>query len=178
MTQMNLLPWREQARQASRLRFATTLFTYLVGSAVLVLMLHFYMAALIVYQQKRIGFLQIILAQAKMEVETLNKQKVQTKQVEAKLKFIMNLRAKSFRAVHLLNELSSTIPSTITLLGVTREGDVVTLEGNVESDLEITKLMKQLAILPGFSQPVLTEISAKKDSAETMRYFRLKVNQQ
>lgn len=178
MPQMNLLPWREQARQESRLRFATTVLSYLVGAVLFLVFLHLYVTALIAYQNNRIAFLQNQLTQARMEIDNLNKKKIQTKQEEDKLNFIIGLRARSFRAVHLLNELAATIPTSITLVSVTRENDLVTLEGEAQSDLEITKLMKQLASLPGFYQPVLTEISARKENNETTRFFRLTVNQQ
>ena len=178
MTQINLLPWREQQRQDSKIQLAIV-FSIGLGLALLVVLLaHFYMTSLIKTQQKRVNFLTSELAQIKTDMINLNKQKEQVTQVESALNFIIGLRAKSFRAVHLLNQLAAVTPESITLISVMRDKDLVLLEGEAQSDLDITQLMKRLSGLPGFTQPVLTEISAKKEPPMTERYFRLKVNQQ
>lgn len=178
MTQINLLPWREQQRQDSKIQLAIVFSVCLALTLIILLLAHFYMTRMIRVQQSRIDFLTSELAHIKNDMINLNKQKEQVTQLESALNFIIGLRAKSFRAVHLLNQLAAVTPETITLISITRDKDLVLLEGEAQSDLDITQLMKRLSGLPGFTQPVLTEISAKKEPPITERYFRLKVNQQ
>jgi len=177
MLQINLLPWREQARLVKKKQFNLVLAGFIGLTVFFVLMIHFYFDGLINYQQKRNTFLQDQLTQAEAELAALNKKKNEVQVIDAALHFIISLREKSFQAVRLLDGLVRVVPEGVTLNKIARADNTITLLGSAQSDIQITYFMKNMENSPIFYQPTLSEISSKETSMGDETYFQLKVEQ-
>lgn len=180
MTQINLLPWRERVREIKKKNFFVAL-VVAVGFAVFIIFLfHLYYDDLIDYQDKRNAFLQEEIARKQIEINSLRKDKEQQALVKAKLQFIMALREESYQAVRLLNELLQVVPDSITLSKLSRNGNVITLEGKAQSELAITAFLKTLSKVSIFNQPILTGINSQAGNIKTEateRFFQITVEQ-
>jgi type IV pilus assembly protein PilN len=174
MTQINLLPWREDERKIKKILFGITLGAFVCLTLVAVMFFHIYLKLIIHDSQVRVTYLQTELAATQAEITTLKDSQQKQAAIRAELQLIIELRTRSFQAVRLLNALTTTVPTTVLLQRIMRASKSVTLEGEAESDLQTTELMKKLAGTKGFNQPVLTEISGDKDNAGA-RHFQLKV---
>jgi type IV pilus assembly protein PilN len=178
MVQINLLPWRERAREIKRKNFFIAL-AVSVGIAIFVILLfHLYYDDVISYQDKRNLFLQSQISQRQVKIDEIRKKKEEQDAIEVELQFLMGLRSKSYRAVSLLNELLKIVPDTITLSKMNRDGNSITLEGAAQSELAITGFLKSISQSPIFNQPVLAGINSATNSTEgTARFFQIKVEQ-
>jgi len=178
MVQINMLPWRERAREIKRKNFFTAL-GGVVGFALFIIFLfHLYYDDLIHYQEKRNVFLQNEIAQKQMALDKLRVNKEQQGLIQVKLQFLIGLREKSYHAVQLLNELIKTVPDTITLSKLARDGNALTIEGKAQSDLAVAAFLKSISENAFFAQPVLTGISSQQNSADSeTRFFQIKVEQ-
>lgn len=177
-TQINLLPWREQARQEKKIDFLIILGASLLLTLFFVILIHIYFNGQIKKENARVNFLQSALGDKQVEFTAL-KNKIQKQAViEADFKYLTNLRQNSFNAVQVLNELVKIVPSTITLEKLVRQGNAITLVGSAQSELEITLLMKNLDKSPIFSQPILTRITESPVKAVVGRVFELQVQLQ
>lgn len=177
MIQINLLPWREQARHAKQIRFLVILIAFIGLTLFILLALHIYLNALISNQQSINTYLQTVITQEQTALASLNKEKKSLAAIDSQLHFIISLRNNSFHAVRLLNELTKVLPEEITLNKIVREENIITLFGAAKSGLDITHLMKNIAQSAIFTQPVLTEISSEKNDIESEKYFQLKIEQ-
>jgi type IV pilus assembly protein PilN len=177
MTQINLLPWREQARQDKKIQFAITLSAYIVLTLIIVVIFHVYFNGLIRHNNARIAFLQTTLGTKQNEYSILRDKKQKQNLIETELDFLNNLHEKSFRAVNLMNELNKTIPSAITLEKLIREENKIILIGSAQSELQITLFLKNISKSPFFNQPVLTHITETPGKPEIGRMFELQVEQ-
>lgn len=178
MIQINLLPWREQARKKKQARFA-----YVAGGAVglgllVTVFFHMHFSSKITAQNERNAMLQSALDQESVELRSLNEKKRDLVDIEDQLNFIYALREASYRAVRLLNEITIANPSDVTLYKLTRNKNIVILFGKAKSNLQITLFMESLEKSKVFKQPVLTEISGKDAEAGEQRYFQIKLEQQ
>lgn len=178
MTQINLLTWREQAKQTKKKRFIFLIISTVMLAGFFIMLFHIYHKALIRHQLDRNTYLQSELGKEQAELTLLiGKKKEMTKDTTA-LNFIMSLRKESYQAVQLLDALSRVVPEDATLSKVVRKKNVITIFGKAKSDSQVTLLINNMSKVKVFKQPELTEISAKSNATGDERNFKLKVEQQ
>lgn len=178
MIQINLLPWREQARKVHQKRFGI-LAGAVAGLALFcVVLAHVRYIAMIHHQNKRNAFIQTALDNESVKLNTLNQKKQEVTNIDEQINFLSNLRASSYFAVRVMNEILISSPDSITLSKVERIGNNVTIAGEAKSNLQVTLFMQSLEKSKYFSQPVLTDISGKKEQAGELRQFEIKIGKQ
>ncbi len=177
MIQINLLPWREQARKDQQKRFAIIVAIAAGLGLIFAGIFHIQYAAKINFQLKRNGILQTALDESSSSLMIMNKQKTELDEVDSQLHFIFDLRESSYRAVRLLNELAVANPESVTLFKLVRNGDDITVFGKAKSNLQITMFMDNLEKAKIFTQPDLTEITGKEGEVGDERKFELKMQQ-
>lgn len=178
MTQINLLPWREEERQTKKIIFGITLAGFIVLTIVTILFIHIYLKLEINTQKERSGYLQSVMDQTQSEITALKAKEKKQALIQSKINLVINLRKKSFDAVRLLNLLIAAVPKTIVLEKVSREGNIITIGGFTDSDLQTTLFMRNIAAFKDFKQPVLNVINMQKSQTEDIRHFQIKVEQQ
>ena len=177
MAQINLLPWREQARQLSKMRFMVTTGMVAALAFILIVFIHLYVSGLFSYQERRVTYLQAELDKEQRHLTALIQQKKEQAVVDDELNFIFSLREKSYRSVQLLDVLTKVTPKDVSFNKITREGHNVTIEGRAKSNLEVTSLMKNMTAEKIFRQPDLNQITNKDGASGDERIFILKVEQ-
>lgn len=177
MTQINLLPWREEARQRKKIEFGITIGIAVVGVILFSILIHIYLSGLIFIENKRIEFLQNALTQKGGELNGLKDKKKKQITLESDLAFLYELKIKSYNAVRLMNELNKSVPKTIRLDKLSRENKKIKIEGQAESELQITLFMKTLAQSLYFIHPTLTTINDTKENVGTERDFELDIEE-
>lgn len=178
MIQINLLPWREQAKQNAQKRFGMIALAFAGFGVFVTIFFHMHYSSEIKQQLARNAFLQQTLDQESGQLMTLNKEKKELVEIDDQLHFIFELRESSYRAVRLLNELAIVNPEAVTLYKIVRNGNSVIVFGKAKSNLQITLFMESIEKSKFFNQPVLTEISGKDSKAGEERIFQLKIEQQ
>lgn len=177
MIQINLLPWREQARQVKKMRFIIALSSSVILTFLIIVGIHAYFSRAISIQQKRNAFIQSEIDQEQAKLEKLQTLKKEHLAIESQLRLIAKWRTENFQAVRLLNELINITPRTIFITKLTRASNIVTITGKAQSNAQVTYFMKEIANTFIFKQPSLTEISKEKSNKKGEGYFQLKVEQ-
>lgn len=175
MIQINLLPWREQARQIKKLNFAIAIAACALASCFFLLICHVYYKSLVSNQQERNTFLQNQLSAEQAYLGELTQKKEQQIADIADLKFIFSLQQAGYQTVSVFNALASVAPDTVTFDRISREGKIVTILGKAKSNLQVTTLLQNIKKFPIFQQPDLTEITGKEVSSGEERLFKLDV---
>lgn len=175
MIQINLLPWREQARKAKKARLAFLAGGCAVLAVLSVGLIHLQYRSEIKHQQQRNKEMLGYLEKENNELFDLKKKKVEVEIIDKQLEFIFALRHAGFKAVDILNELAKVSPETVTLDKIVREDDVITVFGKAKSNLQITLFMENIKQSKLFNQPVLTRISGKDGEVGRERSFQLRV---
>jgi len=177
MTQINLLPWREQARQAKKIRLGIVA-GITVGIAIVVnIIIHLLMLSSIHHQQSRTAFLQTELSAVGGVLVDLNRKKREQDAVISELNFIYSMRKKSYNAIILFDTLVKVVPDAISFNKIIRENNTITITGKSSSNLQITQLMKNITGINIFKQPDLKEIIGKENVSGDERLFQIKVEQ-
>lgn len=178
MIQINLLPWREQARKEKQKRFATIAGVVACCAIACVVLVHVRYLAKIHYQNKRNAMIQEQLDAESNQLMSLNKQKEQVVKIDEQLHFIFDLRESSYYAVRILNDIASANPDAVTLDKILRAGKDITISGKAKSNSQVTMFMEALEKSKFFGQPVLSDINTKESNAGEERQFELKMSEQ
>lgn len=178
MPQINLLPWREQAKKAKKIRVALYLAGFICLTLLFVLILHIYYDILIYNQESRNDFLQSEMTEEGAQLLALKKKKEKQTAIISELRFVISLREKSYSAVNLLDELVRVVPEGVSFNKIIRNGNNIVILGKAQSEVQITLFMKNITKSVVFKQPVLTQISSKENVSGNETYFQLKIEQQ
>ena len=115
MTEINLLPWREENRQEQKKQFVVMLVMVCVFAAAIVGLIHFQMQAKIDYQLSRNKFLSNEIATVDEEIKEIKElQKVRRSLIE-RMEVIQDLQGSRPSIVHLFTEIVSTVPNGVYL---------------------------------------------------------------
>lgn len=178
MTQINLLPWREQERQTNKILFGITLAAFMGLTLIGVLFAHLFLKIQINTQKERAAYLQSAIDQTQSDITSLKGKAEKQAKILSRLNLIVDLRNKSYEAVRLLNLLIVTVPKTIVIQKVIRDNRVITISGSTDSDLQTTLFMRNIEAVKGYDQPVLNVINTQKSESADTRHFQIKVEQQ
>lgn len=178
MTQINLLPWREQERKEKKYLFAVTAGIFFAAAIFLIVVIHFVFYGLV---DTQLEYNQFLTSQLQSEQDALTdlskKQKAQNAVIK-QVQFIISLRDKSYQVVQLFNELPRVVPETVLILKLSKNDNLVSLSGVAQSNLQVSLMMQNIEKSKVFNQPTLTQISEGNQTNGKGENFELKVTQQ
>lgn len=175
MTRINLLPWRE-ARRAQRQR---ELIGMLIGAALIaagiVFLVQVELDHRIEYQQERNNYLRGELARLKKAAEELQELQKTRNQLEERLNVIKKLQASRPGMVRMLNEMVRLIPKESYLTIFKTANNQITLNGIAQSDIVISKFMRDVRGDKLFGEPVLQVVETLNINNIQARVFELTI---
>jgi type IV pilus assembly protein PilN len=177
MPHINLLPWREVARQERQRQFAVVA----VGAAVLaflaVVFVHMQFSGMIETQNGRNQFLDAQIKEVDKQIAEIKTLKEDKKALLARMEVIQKLQSSRPGVVHLFEEISKATPKGVFLLNTVRKGDSLNIEGVADSNDSVSAFMRQLNASPWLTNPRLTVIESNKSGYKDASWFKLDVKQ-
>ncbi len=180
MAGLNLLPWREKAREEKKKQF----FSLVGGSAALaaaaVFGAHQYMQYAIEHQEQRNQYLSTQIAELDKQIKEIEQLDATRQALLDRMQVIEDLQSTRPAIVHLFDEMVNALPKGMYLLYLKQDGTKVQLEGKAESYARVSSYMNRLDASPWLSSSNLNVISTKKegDNEElVLRDFKLDVTQ-
>ena len=177
MTEINLLPWREENRQEQKKQFVVMLVMVCVFAAAIVGLIHFQMQAKIDYQLSRNQFLSNEIATVDKEIlEIRELQKVRRSLIE-RMEVIQDLQGSRPSIVHLFTEIVSTVPNGVYLQSLAQTGNNLVIKGEAESNARVSTYMRNLQASAWLKDPNLTVIEIEDKTVNRISTFMLTVKQ-
>ncbi|MBN2885938.1 MAG: PilN domain-containing protein [Chromatiaceae bacterium] len=177
MARINLLPWREAARQQRKTEFAIGAGIGLAAALAVSFAVHTHFAQRIDSQQQRNQRLKNEIAQLNRtikEIEALEKMKAD---LITRMNVIQNLQESRPEVVHLFDELVATIPAGVYLTRVDHNGRSITIEGRAQSNARVSALMRNIEAAAWVDRPRLMLIENKEKTSTGLSHFRLSFDQ-
>lgn len=173
MVRINLLPHREQKRQARQRQFVSIA----IGLAVLALgvigLVHVVIAARIENQNSRNALLKTEIAKLDDQIKEIDKLREQTQALLARKQIVETLQANRTEAVHALDQLVRQLPDGLYLRSVKQNGAKVTLIGYAQSNARVSTLMRNIESSPWLGSPELVEIKSVALDKQKVNEFTL-----
>ena len=177
MTQINLLPWREEQRQELKKQFVVMALMTCVLAAAIVGLIHFQMQAKIDYQLSRNSFLTKEIAKVDEEIKEIKElQKVRRSLIE-RMEVIQDLQGSRPSIVHLFTEIVSSVPNGVYLQSLEQKGSNLTINGEAESNARVSTYMRNLQSSAWLKDPNLSIIEIEDKTVNRISTFTLSVQQ-
>ena len=177
MTEINLLPWREEHRQEQKKDFVVMLVMVCVFAAAIVGLIHVQMQGKIDYQLSRNQFLSNEIATVDDEIKEIQElQKVRRSLVE-RMEVIQDLQGSRPSIVHLFTEIVSTVPNGVYLQSLDQTGSNLKINGEAESNARVSTYMRNLQASAWLKDPNLTVIEIEDKTVNRISTFTLTVKQ-
>jgi type IV pilus assembly protein PilN len=177
ITQINLLPWREEKRQDAKKTFLTTLAITAVLASVIVVLIHVQMQSKIDYQLSRNRFMSNEIVKVDEEIKEISElQKVRRSLIE-RMEVIQDLQGSRPSIVHLFSEIVSTVPNGVYLKSLSQNGGNLLVKGEAESNARVSTYMRNLSASEWLKDPNLTVIEIEDKKVNRISTFTLTVTQ-
>ena len=163
MARINLLPWRAERRKQRQKEFGIMLAFAALAGVVLWFLVNSYYNSQIDGQNERNAYLQEQIKQVEAKITEIDELDRQKARLLARKEVIEQLQANRSQMVHLFDSLVRTIPDGVTLASIKQEGEILTLEGNAQSNARVSAYMRNLEVSGWMTKPDLSIIEVKKD---------------
>lgn len=155
---INLLPHREQKRQARQRQFVSLTIALAILGVAIVALVHVVLAARIDNQNSRNTLLKTRIAELDSQIKEIDKLRDQIQQVLARKQIVETLQANRNEAVHLLDQLVRQLPEGVYLQSVKQTDKKVMIVGYAQSNARVSTLMRNIEGSPWLEKPELVEI--------------------
>ena len=177
ITQINLLPWREEQRQELKKQFVLSAVMTCVLAAAIVGLIHFQMQSKIGYQLSRNKFMSDEIAKVDEEIKEIKElQKVRRSLIE-RMEVIQDLQGSRPSIVHLFTEIVSSVPNGVYLQSLEQKGSNLKISGEAESNARVSTYMRNLQSSAWLKDPNLTVIEVEDKTVNRISTFTLTVKQ-
>ncbi len=173
MVRINLLPHREQRRQARQRQFVSLAIGLAILGVAVVGLGHVLIAAWIDQQNDRNKLLSTEIAKLDEQIKEIDRLRDQTQALLARKQVVETLQANRTEAVHLLDQLVRQLPDGVYLKSVRQQGARVTLVGYAQSNARVSTLMRNIENSPWLTAPDLIEIRAVALDKQKVNEFTL-----
>ena len=173
MIRINLLPHREQRRQARQRQFVSLSIGLAVLGILVVFVVHGIFVAQIENQQSRNQLLKTEIGKLDEQIKEIDKLREQTQALLARKQIVETLQSNRTEAVHLLDQLVRQLPDGLYLKSVRQVGSKVTLTGYAQSNARVSTLMRSIESSPWLATPELIEIKSVPLDKQKVNEFTL-----
>jgi type IV pilus assembly protein PilN len=160
MIRINLLPHREQKRQARQRQFVSVAIGLAILGLAVIGLVHVIFVSQIENQQSRNKLLKDEIAKLDEQIKEIDKLREQTQALLSRKQVVETLQTNRTEAVHLLDQMVRQLPDGVYLRNLKQVGAKVTAIGYAQSNARVSTLMRNIEASPWLTQPELVEIKS------------------
>ncbi|KFZ36211.1 fimbrial protein [Shewanella mangrovi] len=175
MANINLLPWREEAREKKKRDYLGILGLVFVGAAFIVYLTISFIGLMTEDQRERNAYLQNEIQQLDRQIAEITKIKQRKADIEKRTEIILNLQQARNLPTHILDELVKVIPPGVYLSSVEKKGSIIWIEGRSESNNNVANMMRKIKASEWLQDPSMQSIVSQQEDIRELQRFRLKV---
>lgn len=166
MTNINLLPWREELREVRKQEFLVGLGTTVAIAAVILFAGYRIVNSFIDNQTAQNNYLREQITSLDSEIAQIRELQRQKSELTERMSVIQELQGNRPVIVRLFDELVRTLPEGVYYNNITRVGDQISFQGVAESNNRVSALLRSLDDSDWFESPNLEQISATRTGGE------------
>ena len=175
MAKINLLPWREDRRQALKKTFLVTTALVAIISAGLVLLGDRIVNGQIEYQNSRNSHLTQNIRELDKKVAEIRELQKRRNQLIERMRVIQELQGNRPIIVRILDQLVRTIPDGVFYSKLTTKDRSISVNGIAESNNRVSSLMRRLDRSDWLAGPNLDKVNAATKYGDQATTFNLTV---
>lgn len=176
MSHINLLPWREEARQKAQQQFLVLLALILVLMAGIVFGVTELYDARIKGQVARNQYLQKEIKILDQKIAEIAELKEKEKNLAQRMNLIEQLQSNRNTGTIIFNDIAQAVPSGVHLTKLTRKNNALLIVGKTESNSRVANMMRRIEKSSRLESPILESIIGDKENLNTLSEFRMQVH--
>lgn len=178
MAGLNLLPWREEAKEKSRKQFMMIAIASVAFGVLTVFGGYSWMEGAISYQEERNTRIKQETKLLEKRIEEIRKLDATRKALLDRIDIIDRLQSTRPSIVHLFDEMVKSLPQGLYLTKLDQKGNTIKIEGKSESNARVSSYMERLDASVWLSSSDLNILSKDKKQGDIrLRKFALNVTQ-
>jgi len=178
MARINLLPWREEQREARRKRFLLALGAVMVGAVGALLIANQAIGGAIDRQVARNDYIGKQIAVVDERISQISDLKARRQQLVERMRIIQDLQGNRPVSGRIFDQLARTLPDGVYFTEVKMADKTLSITGAAESNNRVSDLMRNLDASDWFNAPTLTEVKATTaGQVDQANVFQLTVRQ-
>jgi type IV pilus assembly protein PilN len=162
MSNINLLPWRDEYRQEKKREFFSILVLASIFASLIAFLWLNHLDSQIDGQKKRNDMLAAEIAQLENKVKDIAKLRKRREQLETRITIIQDLQFNRPLVVRYFDEFARAVPEGLYFSKLDRKGDKFSVQGITESNNRVSSLMRNLDRSDWFEAPNLKTVIADK----------------
>ncbi|MBW8184487.1 PilN domain-containing protein [Shewanella nanhaiensis] len=175
MANINLLPWREEAREKQKKDYIGILaLVFLLSSFIVYLSLSF-VEMMTDNQKARNAYLTSEIQLLEKQIAEIKKIRTRKKDIERRTEIILNLQQARNLPTHVLDELVRIVPPGIYLSSIEKKGSLLWIQGRSESNNNVANMMRKVKTSQWLQDPSMQSIVAQNEELRQLQSFSLKV---
>ncbi|GGA63742.1 pilus assembly protein PilN [Neiella marina] len=175
MSRINLLPWREEAKQKQQQEYLTMLLAAAIAAALIMFAVSSFYGSKIATQQARNNYLKQETAILDKKIQELNDLKQRKKDLEQRLKLVQELQLSRNLLTQLFNAMADIIPAGVYLTRVEKTGRLLKIEGISESNNRLANLVRNIDGLAWLQSPSIQTIEVDEIRPKLLSKFVMTV---
>lgn len=160
MTNINLLPWREERRKQQQQDFILLLVLAAIAAGLVVFLWFSAVGAKVDNQRARNEHVRRELSLLDDQLKEIRDIKTRREELVSRMNVIQSLQNDRPTIVWLFDQLVKTLPEGVHYTSVTRRGSTFTILGIAESNHRVSTLMRNLDESSWFTKPDLKSVVA------------------
>ena len=172
-TRINLLPWREEAREERQKQFLILLAVIFALGIGIVAAFELFISGQISSQNGRNDYLQSHVRQLDKQVAEIADLEKRRRELLDRMQIIQDLQGTRPLIVRVFDEQVRTLPEGVFFESLSRTGNSISVGGVAESNNRVSTLMRNLDESDWFANPMLSTVSAAEKFGEQASYFKL-----
>jgi len=175
MANINLLPWREEAREKQKRDYIGILALVFLGSSLIIFLSLSVIDMMTDNQRSRNAYLQNEIQLLEKQITEIQQIRVRKKDIERRTEIILNLQQSRNLPTHVLDELVRIVPPGIYLSSIEKKGSLLWIEGRSESNNNVANMMRKVKTSKWLLDPNMQSIVANNEELRQLQRFSLKV---
>ena len=176
MANINLLPWREEAREKQQREYVGILVLVFLVSSLLVYLSLTVIDMMTDEQRGRNQYLQSEISLLEKQIAEIREIRERKKDIERRTDIILDLQQARNLPTHVLDEVVRIVPPGIYLNSIEKKGSMLWIDGRSESNNNVANMMRKVKTSPWLREPNMQSIVSQTEALRQLQRFNLNIS--
>ncbi|MAD88605.1 MAG: pilus assembly protein PilN [Pseudoalteromonas sp.] len=173
MPHINLLPWREQQRQASQQKFLILIGSIVGVSLFVMYLIGSFYDSLRTGQEIKNNYLQAEIRKLDTRIREINDLNLQKGNLQRRIRLIEELQGNRNLGTQIIDEVARVVPSGVYLTSLERDGNMIKVIGRSESNNRLSQMLRQVESSYLLENPTIQGIIAGEQTNRLLSDFTM-----
>ncbi len=176
MANINLLPWREEAREKRKRDYTGVLALVFLASCLIVYAALGFIDMLKNEQNQRNAYLTSEISLLESQIKEIRIITTRKKDIERRTDIILDLQQSRNLPTHVLDELVRVVPAGIYFSNIEKKEDLLYVEGLSESNNHVTNMMRRIESSNWLGDSTPQQVKIGENNSRLLQKFSMQIS--